>query len=120
MTNNNQFTVLKYGLPNPMDILKDSFTKPQWKVKTTKAFYSYWANLIKEQAETYSTLQFLSAVHYQPGKVHPLIRISDTQTQNREVGRLAVKTKLVTGTYSLQSTRAAFNKPQCGSNLSSL
>ena len=101
--------LLKYGLPNPMDILKDSFTKPQWKVKTTKAVYSYWANLIKEQAETYSTLQFLSAVHYQPGKVHPLIRISDTQTQNREVGRLAVKTKLVTGTYSLQSTRAAFN-----------
>ena len=101
--------LVKYGLPHPMDILKDSFTKQQWKARTTKAVYSYWQKLIKEQAETYSTLEYLSAVHYQPGKVHPLVRISDTQTPLREAGRLAVKTKLVTGTYSLQSTRAAFN-----------
>ena len=49
---NSWFAILlvKYGLPHPMDVLKDSFTKQQWKARTTKAVYSYWQKLIKEQA----------------------------------------------------------------------
>ena len=68
-------------------------------------------NASKNRADTYlnSSLEYLSACHYSPGTVYPLMRISESQTQTRETSRLAVKTKLVTDTYSLQSTRAAFN-----------
>ncbi|KAK3086834.1 hypothetical protein FSP39_024241 [Pinctada imbricata] len=99
----------KYELPNPMEILRDPVSKSQWKTVTLRAVYAYWGKRIKQQALTYSSLEYLSVGHYNPGKIHPLLRITETQTQSREVNRLPVKTKLVTGTYSLQSTRAAFN-----------
>ena len=101
--------MVKYGLCSPMEILQKPMSKCRWKTYTTNAVYTYWMKRIKEQADTYSSLEYLSACHYSPGTVHPLMRISESQTQIRETSRLAVKTKLVTGTYSLQSTRAAFN-----------
>jgi hypothetical protein len=100
----------KYKLPSPMEIIRDPKPKYHWKTQTTRAVYDYWEKRIKQQAETYSSLDHLSTRHYNPGRVHPVLYITDTQTQTREAARLTVKTKLVTGTYSLQSNRAAFNK----------
>ena len=49
-----------------------------------------------------------------PGSVHPLVR---TNGSTREIPRIAVQVKLVTGTYILQANRAAFNQmavdPMC-------
>ncbi|KAK3090579.1 hypothetical protein FSP39_012852 [Pinctada imbricata] len=99
----------KYELPNPMEILMDPVSKSQWKTITIRAVYAYWGRRIKQQALTYSSLKYLSVDHYNPWKIHSFLRITETQTRSREVNRLPVKTKIVTSTYSMQSTRAAFN-----------
>ena len=55
----------------------------------------------------YSSLKYLYVDHYFPGKKHPCIQaVSGT----RDVPRVSVKAKLLTGTYILQVNRVAFNQ----------
>ena len=74
--------------------------------------YQYWKNRLIRQAELYTSLQYLSVNHFNPGTVHPLLRIKPNHDPVRQANRMAVKLKRVTGTYMLQSTRSAFNNVQ--------
>ena len=62
---------------------------------------------IKQSAELYSSLKYLCADKYWPGKRHQLIHNVNCP---RDVPRVSTRLKLATGTYILQSTRAAFNQ----------
>ena len=70
---------------------------------------SHWGSSIKENAELYSSLRFLNVSGFACGKRHSLLR---TLCNIREVPRISIKLKLVTGTYILQTNRATFNQNQ--------
>ena len=69
--------------------------------------YKYWVDKIVSQSELYSSLNFLSKIH-KPGKCHPAIK--PYSKSSRDVNRIPVKTKILTGTYILQTNRSKFNQ----------
>ncbi|MEW8548618.1 MAG: reverse transcriptase family protein, partial [Candidatus Thiodiazotropha sp.] len=106
--------LIKYNLPDPFELLENPPSKYTWKRRVRDAINGYWIPAIQAQAALYPSLRWLNVRSYEPGSLHPLVRLTGDL---REVPRLAVKLKLVTGTYILQTTRAAFNqnpiKPTC-------
>ena len=98
--------MIKYGLPDCLEILNNPPTNVVWKRTVREAVNKYWVAILKSQADLYSSLQWLSTGIYRPGVCHPLV----TSVDLREVPRIAVKLKTVTGTYFLQTTRAVFNQ----------
>lgn len=78
----------------------------QWKNTVKDAVNTYWRDQILQQSSLYDQLRYINTDCYKPGTIHPLVK---TQTNSmREVRRIAVKIKLVTGTYLLQTVRAKF------------
>ena len=76
---------------------------------------THWRNRILCDADLYSSLQYMDTTMFKPGTLHPIVDIDSPSS--RDVTRLAVKLKMITGTYLLQSNRASFNQtavdPRC-------
>ena len=66
------------------------------------------------QAKFYSSLKFLSR-HYTVGKCHPAIK--PFPLSKKDINRIPVKNKILTGSYILQTNRVKFNQneinPEC-------
>ena len=99
--------LVKYNLPSCWDLLDNPPKKEHWRRLVNKHVNEQWAAWIKQSAELYSSLKYLCADEYWPGNRHQLIRHVNGP---REVPRVSTRLKLATGTYILQSTRAAFNQ----------
>ncbi|KAK3089516.1 hypothetical protein FSP39_004221 [Pinctada imbricata] len=99
--------LLKYDLPSPLSILNTPLGKNRWKALTDKQVTRFWTQELQRQAATYSTLRLLSIDGLCLGKIHPILRLG-THART-DINKISTKTKLMTGTYILQSTRAAFN-----------
>ena len=99
--------LVRYGLPPALDILNNPPSKYRWKRLVRQHVDRYWSECIKRQAALYSTLRFMHADEYYPGKKHPSVQ---SVTGVRDVPRVGVKAKLITGTYILQVNRASFNQ----------
>ncbi|KAK3088432.1 hypothetical protein FSP39_019152 [Pinctada imbricata] len=99
--------LIKYDLPDINDVLKQPPTKYTWNKLVNRKVNDYWKTKIMSSAGSYSSLRHLDPSSYKPGKIHP-IATTENPT-NRDITRLAVKLKIVTGTYLLQCNRAAFN-----------
>jgi hypothetical protein len=56
----------------------------------------------------YNSFNYLHCDVFQPNKIHHLIQIDNTPDPSVEAVRIAVKLKLVTGTYNLQVRTAKF------------
>jgi hypothetical protein len=56
----------------------------------------------------FKSLDYLNASNYSNGKAHAAL--VSVQTSARDIERLPVKLRLMTGTYYLQSDKAAFNQ----------
>ena len=97
----------KYDLPQPLDILNDPPGKEKWKRIVNKQVNGYWTARLSHQSTLYSSLKYLHTEDYSYGQRHPVIQ---TIGNAREIPRISTKLKLVTGTYILQSNRAAFNQ----------
>ena len=69
---------------------------------------SYWVERLIVAATLYPSLKFLNVKKFQHGKCHQLLKA--ISGSDREATRLPVKLKIATGTYILQSNRAAFNR----------
>ena len=100
----------KYDLPNGLALLHKCPTKARWKTMVTTAVNRFWMARIVETTETYTSLQYLSSLNFKPGKIHPILRLGNFSA--RDANRIPVKSKMLTGTYLLQSNRAAFNNVQ--------
>ena len=72
-----------------------------------KQVNGYWTARLSHQSTLYSSLKYLHTEDYSYGQRHPVIQ---TIGNAREIPRISRKLKLVTGTYILQSNRAAFNQ----------
>ena len=102
--------LVRYNLPCAFNILSDTPKKDPWNRLVSTHVNKYWAERIVASAELYSTLQHFSVLDYRPGCLHPTVLTNIPCTM--EITRIAVKLKILTGTYILQSNRAAFNKHQ--------
>ncbi|CAC5401070.1 unnamed protein product [Mytilus coruscus] len=100
--------LLKYGLP-PIHLLQESLlSKMKWKSLVTKQLNTYWLNTLKDDAESKSTLRYMETKHLLIDKNHPVWNIFDKTTA--EVRKAIIKTRIVSGTFRLNSDRAKFNQ----------
>lgn len=99
--------LIKYDLPPAAEMLNDPPTRYRWKRLVRQEVDQYWTDRIKSQAVLYSSLKYLYVHDFWPGKKHPSIQ---AVTGMRDVPRVCVKAKLITGTYILQVNRVAFNQ----------
>jgi hypothetical protein len=83
-------------------------TKNAWKKMVNKAVDEYWIEPIKKMSTYFKSLGYLNASNYSNGKAHAAL--ASVQTSARDNARLPVKLRLLTGTYYLQSNKAAFNQ----------
>ena len=96
----------KYDLPCCWDLLDNPMKKEHWKRLVNKKVNKFWSTRIKQSAELYPSLKYLTSDDYWPGQNHPLIQqVNGT----RDIPRVNTRLKLVTGAYITQSNRAAFN-----------
>ena len=65
-----------------------------------------WSTKIKQSAELYPSLKYLTSDDYWPGQKHPLIQ-QDVWT--RDIPRVNTRLKLVIGAYITQSNRTFLN-----------
>ena len=92
-----------------MDILLYEMpSKYVWSRKVKEGIDTHWRNRILYDADLYSSLQYMDTTMFKPGTLHPIVDIDSPSS--RDVTRLAVKLKMITGTYLLQSNRASFNQ----------
>ena len=97
-----------YDLGEIEDLLNSPVPKLQWKRTVfNKVSQKVKRNLV-DAALLYKSLKYLNIQEYTPGKIHPVLRIPSSSV--REITRVPVKLKLLTGSYLFQSTRSAFNQ----------
>ena len=107
----------KYELPPMLEVIASEYTAEKWKTTVKKAVNRYWKKKIEADAETKSSLAYLNLT-FNPGKPHIVWRAA--MSDSRDVRRAIIKSRMMTGTYTLQANRAAFNQtsdktcPLCG------
>ena len=82
---------------------------PYGKRVVRNAINAYWANVPKERAALYSTLDCLYVENFWPGRKHPLIKNVGSVV---DVPRIHTRLKLVTGVYVLLVNRATVKQNQ--------
>ncbi|MEW8544513.1 MAG: hypothetical protein AB2693_13365 [Candidatus Thiodiazotropha sp.] len=97
-----------YDLGEIEDILASPIPKLQWKRTVFKKVSQKVKRNLVDSALLYKSLKYLNKEEYTPGKIHPVLRIPLSSV--REITRVPVKLKLLTGSYLFQSTRSAFNQ----------
>ena len=68
--------LVKYNLPSCWDLLDNPPPpkKENWRRMVNKQVNEHWVSLIKQTAELYSSLKYLCADEYWPGRRHQLIQ----------------------------------------------
>ncbi len=100
----------KYDLPSPHHLFDGSISPRHWKYLVKKVIPSYWFEQLTKDAASKSTLSFLDCSALSLKKAHPVW--SNVFPNIRDITRARIKSKLLTGTYILQSNRAKFNKSE--------
>ena len=99
--------LIQYELPDPESLLDNVPEKYAWKTRFHTAINKYWTERIVSQSKLYSSLKHLSKT-YVIGKCHPALR--PYLHSDRDIYRIPVKNKVLTGTYIFQTNRAKFNQ----------
>ena len=82
-------------------------SKCAWKHKVNKQINNYWVRFVREWASLNRSLQYLAVDNYFSGRSHHLLK---SCRNARETTRVHTKLTLATGTFILQTNRAAFNQ----------
>ncbi|CAG2192046.1 unnamed protein product [Mytilus edulis] len=98
---------LKYGIQDPYTSLFDqTITKLKWKHMINQKVNTYWTERIQQDSLMFSSLQYLGGM-YRIGKCHPTA--STCSANIRDISRIPIRLKILTGSYILQTKRAVFN-----------
>jgi len=106
----------QYSLPLLPDLLEYIPPKDQWKKTLKDAILQVTEEDIEEQALSKSTLKYLCP-RFTHNKCHNVVSFVKSP---REVTRACIKTRMLTGTYPLQTTRLTYRQvpndicPLCG------
>ena len=102
-------TILEtYNLPSIFSLFNQQIPKSKWKSMLNKAVNEYieakWQNDLKAKP----SLKYINPNSLKVGKSHPIwATVRNSITDNK---RAQLKCKILTGTYTLQGNRAAFNQ----------
>lgn len=66
--------LIKYDLPDPVELLCNPPKKSSWKQSVNKQINSYWIDRIKCSAKLYSSLQNIAVDNYACGRCHHLLK----------------------------------------------
>ena len=99
----------KYELPGIDSLCNMDISKDQWKINTKRAVRKYWTEGLRLEAYEKSTLKYCNISCLQIGRTH---HVWDYRITRLEVRRAVVKSRIVTGTYIVQSLRSKFNQYQ--------
>ena len=97
-----------------MKLLENPPEKLQWKRTVKTAIHEHCRKQMQQDIPLYSSLKYFTGVDYIPGSCHTVLEIKGDPI--REIQKLSVKLRLLTGTYILQSKRVKF----CDTEKSSL
>lgn len=95
-----------YSLPTILELLQDFPSKSHWKKQVKNAILEKITEDIEDEATTKSTLRYLNHKYsYNTGH----LAVTEVRSP-REVRRAGIKLRLLTGTYTLQSSQLTFGK----------
>lgn len=103
-------TLRKYDLKEPTEYLDKPLKKSKWSNLVKKVIYQKWAEQIIGMLPLYSGLHYLNSENLEQGKIHPLLR--SKIKSSRDIARLPIKLKLITGSYILQTKRVKLYKQE--------
>ncbi|XP_063436398.1 uncharacterized protein LOC134717834 [Mytilus trossulus] len=99
---------LKYEIGDPyIGLFDTTMSKMQWKNLVKQKVNIYWSNRIKQEITLFSSLEHLGEI-FTIGKCHPIAKTISVNI--RDISRIPVRLKILTGTYIIQTKRAVFNK----------
>ncbi|CAC5418774.1 unnamed protein product [Mytilus coruscus] len=98
---------LEYEIGDPYMYLFDYMSKMQWKNLLKQKVSNYWSNRIKQEITLFTSLKYIGEI-YTIGKCYPIARTLSVNI--RDISRIPVRLKILTGTYIFQAKRAVFNK----------
>ncbi|CAC5411304.1 unnamed protein product [Mytilus coruscus] len=96
-----------YDLPSPIEILDLVPEKHIWKKLVYNAVNDYWKNSLILEARTKVTMKLFNFENFNVGVVHNIWKSSGSELLS--VKRAGVKSKILSGTYTIQADRAKFN-----------
>ena len=67
---------LKCDIPDCWNAVEAPHSKAQWKSLVNKHVNDYWVEIIESRSSLYSSLEYLTADQYYPGRTHWLLRNS--------------------------------------------
>ena len=104
---------LKYELQDIDSICEMDISKEQWKLKTKTTVKKYWSVTLLLEALQYCNILCLGI-----GTTHPVHVWDSLESIRLELRQGFLKSRIVTGTYIVQSIRAKFNQYQIDSTCS--
>ena len=99
--------LILYDLPSAETLLDNPVEKLKWKKQFNTVINEHWSEKIRCRSELYSSLRYLSKT-FTVGKCHPAVK--PYCLSKRDIYRIPVKNKILTGTYILQTNRVKFNQ----------
>jgi hypothetical protein len=100
----------KYELKEAISYLDEPESKTKWTRTVKEAVYKKWVDKITSLIPLYKGLTFLTFENLEKGKIHPLFKVNCHT--GKDISRLSVKLKLLTGSYILQSKRIRMYKTE--------
>ena len=98
----------KYGLPQIHDVFDGTVSPSRWRHLVKKTIQDHWEKALLSDAATKSTLAHIHISALTMNHPHPVWHY--VAPNMRDTSRARIKSRLLTGTYTLQSSRAKFNK----------
>ncbi|VDI42783.1 Hypothetical predicted protein [Mytilus galloprovincialis] len=98
----------QYNLQSAHELIQNPVSRYKWKASVKKAVDNVWHEQLRTKVSLFSSLRNLSANNILWHNTHPCLASVGTSAQ--DISRLQPKLKLLTGTYYLQSNKAAFNQ----------
>ena len=102
-----QLLCRRYSLPSLLDLILQPVSKDHWKDQVKKRIQELWKNHIEDLADGKSSLKFLNK-SFTMGVAHQVWKTCTTDPRN--IRCAITKARLLTGSYTLQYNRQAFNQ----------
>ena len=99
-----------YELPPLHSLLENLPGKVEWANQVNRVVHTYWKYHLQKQAILYPSLRYLNVAEYTVGVPHPTLAAVGNNTTCTY--KSMIKSRLLTGTYRLQTTKQAFNQQE--------
>ena len=103
-----QDILVQYQLPHLRDLKGCMLTKEHWKFQIRTAIYNYWSCELRNEACEKSTLCYMDIDSTKISLTHKVW--SSLESTVADVRKGIVKSRMITGTYMLQTSKHKFSK----------